>query len=298
MLLVSVYNGDELWKETCQNVYECSKHFDSIFISINKSNIQEGDFRIANDQLKNLTNCKIKLRNEFFGPREHFQEICRDLLKEDFTHVFILCHDDLLIEENLKKIRSLKIEDVNISPIVWINEFGKFEVTEFNLKGLNAISVEEFICREADSPIGMSISGLVLSKQQLIEGGEYFKYFRQGYRFDNFIFTYNHLKKINVIGFPLVKVKIHPQQQGKNVIGLNLALDNLFFWYFHALNASSIHVFRRCIKKVGSFCKNYPNTIFDLIKLNIIFFLKDPFKESLFAMRFVFMLIKYGIRKL
>ena len=109
-LVIQVYNGGSYWKECWESVLLNQDCFDQIFVSINKSSKQDEDIALIRD-------CKLEKlhwisQDRFLTAVEHGMRLENWVKTFHPTgHIFILCHDDILLRDGLLKLRQLNLKE-------------------------------------------------------------------------------------------------------------------------------------------------------------------------------------------
>ena len=112
-LRIAVYRGGQFWKECWESVKENLDLFDGVYISFNRSELQEEDIAVIQD----VNSDKIHwIRQEkFLTAVQHgkvFSQWLHSLHLEG--HIYFLCHDDILVRSGLLELRALDLKESDI----------------------------------------------------------------------------------------------------------------------------------------------------------------------------------------
>jgi len=249
---VLVYEGGELWGECWQSVRGIQNDFDEVIIGINQSAAQYEDLKTCKQDLNK--NAKIYLQPHNISYVEHLTWL---ISKVKSDYIFFLCHDDLIIREGIKDVRTLINKSLYnhigiFGSQIWVypnNEELKLELDPY----LGVMPRDKFIIADAAKHFSFNLSGIVghtdSIKKNLVQSEIFSKY---GFRFDNWILTQPNIKSIYQINNPIVKIRVHNGQLGQSTVLKERAFDNISYYFIIALYAKSSILCRVGVQKIFS----------------------------------------------
>lgn len=230
-LIVPVYNGGVYWSECWKSIKESSSFFKSIYLSINKSELQDQDIEIIDEHLNNVN---IFKRNALFSARDHAIKILQDISINDNEFYMYLCHDDLLNQEGLKELADMKLktsEAVFGSQLYFSddNSIIEFKTNELALFE-EGVSPQKMALMDLDKTIKFNISGIVISGEVLKKYLKILQRIKYGYRSDNLNLFNPWVKRVFQTNSSLVKIRMHSESQGGVEIKKYRSMDNLVYF--------------------------------------------------------------------
>ena len=109
-LRIAVYKGGDYWRECWKSVKDNLDLFDGMFVSFNLYEGQEDDIAVMHD----VASDKLHWRKQdkFLSAEAHGRVIDAWLRQFNLKgHIFILCHDDMLVRKGLLELRELNLKD-------------------------------------------------------------------------------------------------------------------------------------------------------------------------------------------
>lgn len=234
-LVVPVYKGGEYWKECIESINKYGYGFDEVLVSINKSDLQNDDIKYFKSLCK-LDNVTLIVQNKSLSPLKHFLSYI-ELIQNDY--IFMLAHDDILLEGSLKVKNYLKQhgKELDISLFgsqSYFDDNNKYlgEVNE--LRGLkNAISSQCFVEYDLGKHFDISLSGITFPTKSIVNNSYYLEKFVRGIRVDYFFLTNCDIKFIHQLEKNTAKVRRHPNQESA-IIGLEeRTFDSIIYYVYH-----------------------------------------------------------------
>lgn len=271
-LLVPVYNGGIYWSQCIESINNYGSLFDNILISINKGTSQLEDTHNANKI--SIKNKNILIQDKLLSPVEHFCEIVRHVTTD---YVFILAHDDLLLENVYLVKEKIMKEGFNYN----ISILGTFKF--FNdsqelgtVREIydNSISKDEFIEYDLAKYFDINISGMCLPVDSIKVNLKYITKFTRGIRLDYLLLTNNKIIKIYQINKPTVAIRIHEKQEGKIIEQRERFLDSILYFMYHLIESKDI-ILKEKLKKELIFVIFYP--LKKLQFYSVLFYFKNTF---------------------
>lgn len=187
-LIIQVYRGSRYFKECLESVKANIFLFNTIYISINKSDISDEDFKTAlcfKEQIKQADiNSKIEIvifiQNQTLTAIEHGKVFYKKILQQDINSNFfmILCHDDILLPAFAKNILSIlgnlnENEILNPARSYYHEEFieKNYMGSYYGLLSYPELKTtkENFAVKGFDCYPETNITGLIFSKKVLQE---------------------------------------------------------------------------------------------------------------------------------
>jgi len=250
-LCIPVYNGGKLWNECWKRVLPLAEMFDQIVVGFNKSNLQDEDAQVVS--MDSPSNVKTLFQQELLTPSLHLAALV-EVIDTDF--VLFLCHDDYLLAEGVEELRKLIEKKAGVQCAFFgSHQWGRNEefysgITRELLLYPDGIDAEQFIISDMDHAYSFSLSGLVGPVSSLQRNVKKIRLFEKGFRLDNFMVTAPGVEKILQSSVPIVEICIHPDQAGRQVEKRARVLDNISFYFIHAMCGKDERLVRRCIEKI------------------------------------------------
>lgn len=232
-LLIQVYNGGDYWRECWKSVLENQDLFEQIFISISKSPKQEEDIAL-------VRGCKLEKlhwirQDEKLTSVEHGKRLERWVGSfHQEGHIFILCHDDILLREGLLKLKELDLDenDAVFGPFRFFSREGsgrEITVREFHRDDGQPIPGEKFCFLQDQQTFTYNISGTVLPSVLFRIPCVPWHFLHYGYRSENCHLCNPYVKRIWQGAVPAVKIRIHPGSEGAHLSPPDMQYDTMVY---------------------------------------------------------------------
>lgn len=240
-LAVQVYNGGVYWQQCWESILANIDFFDQIFISISKSPRQDDDVRLV----KECSSSQIHLlvHDHHMTAVEHGKKL--DLWLSSFGlkgHVFLLCHDDILLQEGLLQLKNLELSqsEAVLGPWTFFSEDnGKLPLTvkQFRQGNGDAISRQKFGFLVDQQFYAINISGVVIPASIFNKRKFPWHLCSYGSRSEYLHLCNPEIKFIHQPPVPAVKIRRHGNSEG----ALMTELDNQFDTVLYLNLAFEVH---------------------------------------------------------
>ena len=220
-LLIPVYNGGDYWRECWDSILRNQDVFDQIFVSINKSPKQEEDVAV-------VSSCKLEKlhwirQDEKLTAVQHGMRLdrwCGSFHPEG--HVFILCHDDILLREGLLKLKELDLKenDAAFGPFHFFSQEGSIReitVREFHREDNQPVSAESFCFLQDQQAFTYNLSGTILPSVLFRIPRAPWHFLHYGCRSENCHLCNPYVKRIWQTSEPTVKIRTHSGSEGAHL---------------------------------------------------------------------------------
>jgi len=226
VLLVVVYHGGKYFRECVESIKPCVQYFSSSIISINGSEPDE-DLQAAS-QIALLLSTSIFVTGKELTSVEHANSIQRQLqnLPNSDQHIFVLCHDDLLVYDSF---RYLKRDS-------WLRTDPSLSLGNYNVFHENGdVSHKSAFCDNTSAhPTAdraqwrdslcnprstyTNVSGMRMPSQVLIDAVKYMVRTRSenGLRAEYIYAAHHHIDVLYCYNPPLVAIREHSASEGAN----------------------------------------------------------------------------------
>lgn len=285
-LIIQVYRGSRYFKECLESVKANIFLFNTIYISINKSDISDEDFKTAlcfKEQIKQADiNSKIEIvifiQNQTLTAIEHGKVFYKKILQQDINSNFfmILCHDDILLPAFAETISPL-LPDLDGSVI--LNPARSYYNQSFlaqnyigsyygllSYPGLKTTK-ENFAAKGLDCYPETNITGLVFSKKVLQEFYRVLPFFSYGYRAEYIMMFVPSVHYIQGTSVAIVGIRRHAEQEGaqfiKDAYEADEQLYRFYMWY-----VTNNNTFKERIQKDISFFEKNPRKFLRILYLH------------------------------
>ena len=232
-LIIQVYNGGDYWRECWESVLRNQDVFDHIFVSINKSPKQEEDIAL-------VRNCKLEKlhwvrQDDNLSAVQHAERIDRwvgSLHPEG--HIFILCHDDILLRDGLLKLKELDLNesDAVFGPYRFFYQEGNRKeiiVHEFHRDDGRPIDKETFIFLQDQQQFTYNVSGLVLPAKLFAESPLPWNLLRYGGFSECCHLIHPGIRQVYQTAVPAVKIRWHSVSGGALMKPEDLLHDSMAY---------------------------------------------------------------------
>ena len=232
-LMVQVYNGGDYWRECWGSVLENQDLFEQIFVSISKSPKQEEDIDLIRGS--KLEKLRWIRHDRNMSSKEHGEKLDRWVGSfHPEGHVFILCHDDILLRDGLLKLKQLDPEDNDavFGPFrFFFQEGSRREITvhEFHRDDDSPLDKDTFVFLQDQQQYTYNISGVVLPAKLF---GEYplpWHLLRYGCFSECTHMIHPMIRRILQTEIPTVKIRWHAASEGALMKQDDLLHDSLVY---------------------------------------------------------------------
>ena len=242
---ISVYRGGIFWKECWKSVLENIDIFDGIYISVNKSDLQEEDIAI----IREVKSDKIHwiCQDRFLTAVEHGKRL--DNWIKNFHlegHIYMLCHDDILERKGLLELHSLKIRETDA--VFCRASFcfqGKRQLPFLagEVNGLPCVMPLERFLLIHDS-VALNVSRLVLPAALFNSGKVVPQMLKYGYWAELCYLCNPFTESICTTSEPTVKIRMHDNSEGAVSYPSKLLFDSIVqrLQIFHRFNSGELAV--------------------------------------------------------
>lgn len=250
-LLIPVYKGGTFFGEMLNSIAGVSDLFEHVVISLNGDDGTDESLIYA-FPVGVFSNLKVLKTPRILSPTKHFYFFIREL--ECFTKpdnpIFLLAHDDLIIEAHLRSFfemePNLKATCVLGDWLVFANKnpikTERRTALPANTKSVNAGQWLDYI-RSKKAAVFTNMSGIIAPLKVLSELKFLYKIPGESHaaNFEYCIATSRHNKRVITTTEPLVKIREHALQQGKNIPISAFMVDEMRFrlWLFINLEGES-----------------------------------------------------------
>ncbi|MBO4633527.1 MAG: hypothetical protein J5858_16545 [Lentisphaeria bacterium] len=232
-LMIQVYNGGDYWRECWESAVRNLDLFEKIYVSIGKSPKQEEDAAL----IRNFSSDKLYwiCQDREMSAREHgeiFDNWVSSLHPEG--HIFILCHDDILLRDGLLKLRDLELkeEDAAFGSFHFFFQEGcgkEITVREFHREDDRPLDKEMFVFLQDQERFTYNASGLVLPAELYKEYPLPWHLLRYGCFSECSHLIHPKIKRIYQTAVPTVKIRCHAGSEGALMKPDDLLHDSLAY---------------------------------------------------------------------
>ena len=232
-LMVQVYNGGAYWRECLDSIKENLDLFDAVYVSIGKSPKQETDVKLLRDFPADKVHWIRQSRE--MSAKEHGMKLDRWVGSfHPEGHIFILCHDDILLREGLLKLRELDLNDNDavFGPFFFFSQDQSSRpmlVHEFHRDDGQPLDKDEFIFLQDQQRFTYNVSGLVLPAKLFIEYPLPWHLLRYGCYSECTHLIYPGIRHIYQTVIPTVKIRRHGASEGALMKSDDLLHDSLVY---------------------------------------------------------------------
>lgn len=231
-----------------------ASRFDSIIIGFNKSDLQESDARvIGGDCPKNV---RTVFQPATLMPPQHLAALIE---KIETDYVLFLCHDDYLLEDGVVALRKLIDEKAGLKMAVFgSHRWGESESTYRGVTRelqvyAEGLSVEQFVLADMDHAFAFTLSGLASHVDTLRKRLPEIRIFDKGFRLDNLMVTAPGTNRVFQTDVPLVEIRLHTDQEGRQPQVRARIIDNMSFYFIHALYARDELLVKRAVEQIMTY---------------------------------------------
>jgi len=257
VLLVVVYRGGTYFKECVNSIKPCTQHFSSSIISINGSEPDE-DLQTAS-QLSPLLKTTIFTTGQELTSINHFSLIRRQFLNllNPAQHIFLLCHDDLLLYDSFRYLQPddwLRADSsLSLGNYVVFRENG-FVCNESAFRGSKLTHPTAKRAQWLDSLSNVhstytNVSGMRMPSQVLSKAIKYQVRTRseKGLRFEYICAAHNFIDVLYCYSPPLVAIREHSASEGANQTKLQFHGSEIRFMIWLFINCRSFHEIQKLL---------------------------------------------------
>ncbi len=232
-LLVQVYNGGAYWQECLDSIKENLDLFDAVYVSIGKSPRQEEDIALLQEVHLDKLHWIVQ---DFNMPSvEHGKRL--DQWVRSFHpkgHIFIMCHDDILVREGLLMLKELELteHDAVFGCFRFFSDDGssrEMTVREFYREN-GPIEKDEFIFLQDQQQFTYNLSGTVLPGKLYSEVHPLpWHLLKYGYFSECAHLVHPMIRWIYQIPVPTVKIRRHSGSEGAKMRLSDLRYDSQLY---------------------------------------------------------------------
>lgn len=248
-----------MFQDALNSVLPCVECFQKILISINNTDPLSDKCII--DRVLGLSKTTVLTTYRNLNPAQHFVWIAKWLKARvaGDQMVMFLCHDDLLLPDQIESARS-KLEqrypatdifmgdyvvfgDGHSFPEKFKTEQGTVSAIPAPLRAANAVPKEEWLAaQEKNGHVFTNMSGVIVSVSIVCDVAKFLKLScgRKGCRTEYMLATHRSVQSIRRFTQPVVAIRQHANQEGANVRPAEYLSDemryNLWLW----LNSGTI----------------------------------------------------------
>ena len=240
-LLVQVYNGGAFWQECLDSIKANLDLFDAVYVSIGKSRKQQEDIAL----LQELQTDKLHwiAQDRDMPSVEHGKRLDRWVGSfHPKGHIFILCHDDILQREGLRKLKELELTDHDavFGSFRFFSDDGssrEMTVREFYRED-RPMDKDEFIFLQDQQQFTYNISGMVLPGKLYSEVDPLpWHLLKYGCFSECTHLVHPMIRRIWQIPVPTIKIRWHAGSEGAKMNQDDLRHDSLLY-HLYAFTAA------------------------------------------------------------
>lgn len=244
--------------------------FDSIVIGFNKSELQSDDVRWIEAGCPQ--NVQTVIQAATLTPPNHLAALVE---RVETDYVMFLCHDDYLLEDGVAELRELINERAGQKIAVFgSHRWGESEssycgITRELLAYPDGADVAQFLMADMDHAFTFSLSGLVSHVGSLRENLQKIRIFHHGFRADNMVITVPGIERVFQTNCPLVEIRLHPHQEGRQPQVRARIIDNMTYYFIHALHGRDDLLVKRAVRQTMAYAihARRPFVLFYLARL-------------------------------
>ena len=245
-LMVQVYNGGAYWRECLDSVKENLDLFDAVYVSIGKSPEQESDVELLRDFPADKVHWISQ--DKEMSAKEHGEKLDRWVGSFHLDgHIFILCHDDILLREGLLKLKELELkdDDAAFGPFLFFSQDRSsrpIQVREFHREDDRPLDKDEFIFLQDQQQFTYNVSGLVLPANSFAEYPMPWHLLRYGCFSECSHLIHPRIRHIYQSAVPTVKIRWHGASEGALMKSEDLLHDSLVYHLISTAVAGSSYL--------------------------------------------------------
>jgi glycosyltransferase involved in cell wall biosynthesis len=281
-IIIPVHNGGEYFNECLTSLIPIKEYIDNLILCINNSDTQKNDIEIAKIFLdSNSLNNKaiLIIQKKEYSAVVHGKSFLKKIIDKNIDgNYMFLCHDDIILpdfkvflENDFKKNEPGNA--VNPTRSYYKTSFcdSNFELSFYPFRSLHTgISISEFVSRDIDRYYLTNLSGVIVDKYALREYYRLFKHLLYGYRAEYILLTNKRVNKILNTEFPVIGIREHPKQEGKQKHPKEQFHDDQFYFNYHYYITDDVLLRGKLSTTVIEYkCKTF-HSLYSFIKTNII----------------------------
>lgn len=219
-LRIAVYRGGDYWRECWESVKQNLDMFDGVYISFNYSELQAADIALIQEEPSEKIHWRKE--NKTLTAVQHCKNTERWFRKFHIEgHVFMLCHDDILLRDGLLELKKLDLQK-NDAAIGGVYAF--YQDASLHRR---PITIHECCCR-SNTPITafmfchlfeyrfVNVSGIVVPASIFHHKYGAWLLLHYGHWAEYCFLCNPEIKKIYQTIHPVVKIRLHQASEGAN----------------------------------------------------------------------------------
>ena len=232
-LAIQVWNGAGDWAECWRSVIANLDLFENVFVSISCSPSQENDITVV----KSCDSSKIHLltHDDCMTAVEHGRKFDEWIASFKLTgHLFLLCHDDILLRNGLLQLIGKKLDDTDAVFGPWEFFSSDQDVRELKVKQFYRSDgmpwdKETFLFLLEQQLYALNISGIVIPAE--VYNNRYFPWHLcvYGSRSECLHLCSPLIKQIHQLSVPAVKIRIRGNSEGALMDVASNQFDTLLY---------------------------------------------------------------------
>ena len=254
-VIIPCYRGNELFKRAVKSIFESKLPVDRVFVSFN-GNQSVNEQWLENFKTMISSDVKFivfKSDNEITA-KEHWLKICRNLTQymDDETYIFLLAHDDIILDANNINVKDLYKEDATFFPQYILNN----KKVNNHIKADRNYSIKQWLSLSFYSDNYTNMSGMIVKFGNLTNVVNEFKNKITGSRFEYMLATNYSITSVRYISSLNLFINVDPQSDGASISNINSRIDDCLYLRYLNLNVKfnffeRLVIYFRLIKKLS-----------------------------------------------
>lgn len=227
LLLIPVFRGGTLFKECLESVRPYELDFEKIIVSINGDDIhREQDRRtLAESDISPTKLLLLEAPKELPGPAHH-RFALKQIVKMGFSldsQIMALFHDDWL----QRSPSDCKVDSTTVVVGDWLTNESPDQRAAVPLARQR---VKDWLEQGGISNAFINGSGMIASLRARYAASLIMSVFRTGVRYEFFLMTHKSVSHLEKTTMPLVKIRIHAEQDGLRQTPVSALLGDVAFF--------------------------------------------------------------------